>query len=156
MAEWSERLDRIEQNLEKQGGFLAEMHEMMRQHAAMIIDGEMRHQAAMQDHEKWIKAAEKRHEESMKAAAERHEESVREREAWNAAHSAKLDYIETLMERQVLAAEKHHDEFAAEHNKFLASQVVLSGDVQKMSTELRKLIQKLDGLAGRFNGAGPG
>jgi hypothetical protein len=136
MADWSVRLDRIDESLRKQ-------NELLDRHSSMLVDLDIRHEAARQEYEARIRAAEKRH-----------EESVREREAWNAAHTAALDRIEALMNRQLLAAEKHHDEFATEHKELLAAQVVMNAQIDRTSASLEKLITKLDGLSNRFNGAG--
>lgn len=69
----------------------------------------------------------------------------------NGQSNSRLDRIETLIERAVLANEAAHDRFAAEDKRLLTAQILMNGAMQKMAEGMASLELKMEETTGKLN-----
>lgn len=64
----------------------------------------------------------------------------------NGQGKSRLDRIEEMIERHILANENAHESFRSEHKLLLAAQVVFQEDLNKLETKMQETTEKLDAL----------
>ena len=77
----------------------------------------------------------------------------------NGQGGSRLDRIEEMIERQVLANEAAHQLFQEEDKRLLAAQILMNGAIQKMAEAMEETTGKLNALIDTVDGIirqGPG
>jgi hypothetical protein len=64
----------------------------------------------------------------------------------NGQGKSRLDRIEELIERHIVANEAAHDSFRAEHKLLLTAQVVFQDNMNKLDLKMLETTEKLDAL----------
>jgi hypothetical protein len=64
----------------------------------------------------------------------------------NGQGKSRLDRIEELIERHIVANEAAHDSFRAEHKLLLKAQVVFQDNMNKLDLKMLETTEKLDAL----------
>ena len=65
--------------------------------------------------------------------------------------TSRLDRIEEMIERQMLANEAAHEQFAAENQRLLTAQILMNGAMQKMAEGMTSLEAKMEETTGKLN-----
>jgi len=64
---------------------------------------------------------------------------------------SRLDRIEALIERALLANEAAHERFAAEDKRLLTAQILMNAAMQKMADGMTSLESKMEETTGKLN-----
>lgn len=88
----------------------------------------------------------------MDAMLDRHAQMIVDQDMRHQHSMDRLDRIDAMIERQVLANEVAHDEFKAGYKSLLSAQILMNGAMEKMAVKMEETTDKLNGLIATVDG----